>query len=218
MLEYEQQAWDNQFTNVAGIDEAGRGPLAGPVVAACVLFDKTFLAGELPVPFQGLTDSKQLTAARRDSFFDLLTQSPWVHFALGLVEAEGIDRVNILRATHKAMRQAAIGIHPAPDHLLVDGRPVPDLPCPSTAIVKGDAKSLSIAAASIIAKVTRDRLMLEMDAQYPQYGFARHKGYGTSEHLAALKAHGPCPFHRRSFQPVRDADPTILKMVQGELL
>jgi len=218
LLEYEQQAWDNHFSTVAGIDEAGRGPLAGPVVASAVFFDRDYLLAEENGALKGLTDSKRLTAKQRDRFFDLLTQSPHVHFSLGQVDAAGIDDINILRATHKAMKQAATALSPTPDHILVDGLAVPGLPCASTPIVKGDSKSLSIAAASIIAKVTRDRIMQELDKEYPPYGFAQHKGYGTAQHLAALKEQGPCPIHRRSFQPVRDADPAILKMVQGELL
>jgi len=184
------------------MDEAGRGPLAGPVVAAAVVFPSDIVASGLPPELEGLTDSKQLSAARRDLFFGLLT-SGLVELSLGQVDAAMIDRLNILRATHRAMTEALAGLGPLPEHILVDGLPVPSLAGRQTAIVKGDARSYSIAAASVLAKVTRDRLMVEYDRRYPGYGFARHKGYGTREHLAALAQHGPCPIHRRSFAPLR---------------
>jgi ribonuclease HII len=183
------------FFSVAGVDEAGRGPLAGPVVAAAVI---------LPDHFQldGLNDSKKVPAARREKFHGILTTHPEIVWSTGCAEAAEIDRLNILRATHLAMARAVEGLRPRPDHALVDGLPVRGLPVDHTALVGGDALSLSIAAASIIAKVTRDRLMIDLDARYPQYGFVRHKGYGVREHLEALRHHGPCPVHRRTFQPV----------------
>lgn len=150
-----------------------------------------------------LTDSKKLTAPERDSFYAVLTTTPGIETAVGIAEPGEIDTLNILRATHLAMARAVSALPGGiPAHALVDGLPVRGLPCPSTAIVKGDAKSVLVAAGSIMAKVTRDRIMEQMDAQYPQYGFAKHKGYPTPEHLAALQTYGACPIHRRSFAPV----------------
>jgi ribonuclease HII len=183
------------FSFVAGIDEAGRGPLAGPVVAAAVVF----LDHRAP---EGLDDSKKLTPARREALFECLADSPHVLWAVSVQSAEVVDRINILQATHRAMREAVTALNRRIDHALIDGLPVRDFPAPHTALVGGDALSFSIAAASIMAKVTRDRLMHEADAQFPQYGFRNHKGYGTPEHLAALREHGPCPLHRVSFAPV----------------
>ena len=202
MLRFERQAWSVGCARVAGVDEAGRGPLAGPVVAAAVIFDPEFLVAQEKRELDGLTDSKKLSPARREFFFALLQGRPEVAIGVGFAEVEEIDRRNILRATHLAMARAVSALPGRPDHILVDGRPVPNLPCPFTAIVGGDGLSLSIAAASVIAKVTRDRLMEELDRLYPDYGLARHKGYGTPEHLAALRQHGPAPCHRRSFAPV----------------
>jgi len=181
--------------SVAGIDEAGRGPLAGPVVAAAVVLPPGF---RLP----GLADSKKLTAAKRDGLYTALTGYPGVCWASAHLDSSEVDRWNILRATHRAMRQAFLALKPRPEHALIDGLPVPDFPCPQTALVGGDGRSLSIAAASIIAKVERDRAMRELDVKYPEYGFSKHKGYPTPEHLARLREHGPCPVHRRSFSPV----------------
>ena len=180
---------------IAGVDEAGRGPLAGPVAAAAVM---------LPADFScpGLDDSKKTSAAKREHFYQQLTENPAVIWAVATASCGEIDQLNILRATHLAMRRAVESLSPRPQHCLIDGLPVPDFPIPHDAIVKGDGLSLSIAAASIIAKVTRDRLMRGIDREFPQFGFARHQGYGTKEHLEALRIHGPCIHHRRSFQPV----------------
>lgn len=194
---------------IAGVDEAGRGPLAGPVVAAAVMFDRDRIVNGLPDSLEGLNDSKQLLPAVRDAFYAALVGLRGVSWAIAQVGSAEVDTLNILRATHAAMRQALAQLDPTPEHVLVDGLPVPGLPAPHTALVKGDARSYSIAAASVLAKVTRDRLMIEYDACYPGYGFARHKGYGTPEHLEALARLGPCPIHRRSFAPLRP--------VQGEL-
>lgn len=183
---------------IAGIDEAGRGPLAGPVVAAAVALPAAF---EHPV----LNDSKQLTERRREALFEELTHRADIQWSVALAHAEEIDRINILRATHEAMRRAALGLAVPPAHVLIDGLPVHPFPFPSTALVGGDALSFSIAAASILAKVTRDRLMREMDARHPGYDFSRHKGYGTALHLQRLRQHGPSPIHRRSFRPVLQA-------------
>ena len=177
------------------MDEAGRGPLAGPVAAAAVILPRGFSC-------PGLDDSKKITASRREGLFELLTGNPKIAWAVATASSQEIDRINILRATHLAMRRAAEMLDPPPEHCLIDGLPVRDFPLPSDAIVKGDGLSLSIAAASIIAKVTRDRLMREIDREFPQYGFAKHQGYGTKAHLEALRNHGPCRHHRRSFQPV----------------
>jgi ribonuclease HII len=205
MLHYERTAWAAGHDRVAGIDEAGRGPLAGPVVAAAVILPHD--GHDVAVELDGLNDSKKLSAARRERFFLILEERHDVQVGVGVVDVEEIDRINILRATHLAMQQALADLPRLPDHALVDGRPVTGLPCSSTAIVGGDGLSLSIAAASVVAKVMRDRLMEELDARYPAYGFARHKGYGTRVHLDALNAHGPAPCHRRSFRPVSELGP-----------
>jgi ribonuclease HII len=186
------------FLLVAGVDEAGRGPLAGPVVAAAVILPDDFA-------LDGLTDSKKVSAAKREKMHAALTTTAGILWAVAEAVVEEIDRLNILRATHLAMARAIESLPGKPGHALVDGLPVRGLPVDHTAIVEGDTLSLSIAAASIIAKVTRDRLMVELDAQFPQYGFARHKGYGVREHLDALRKHGPCPAHRRTFAPVAQA-------------
>ena len=180
---------------IAGIDEAGRGPLAGPVAAAAVI---------LPVNFScpGLDDSKKISAPMREIFYEQLTTNPTIFWAVATADREEIDRLNILKATHLAMRRAVEALAPLPNHCLIDGLPVKDFPISHDGIVKGDGLSLSIAAASIIAKVTRDRIMREIDKEFPQFGFAKHQGYGTKMHLDALRIHGPCCHHRRSFQPV----------------
>ena len=200
VLLYEKEAWASGFLRLAGIDEAGRGPLAGPVVAAAVMFERSYIESELVPTFGNLTDSKAMSAARREEYFELLTHSKSTMIGIGIVEAAEIDEINILKATHKAMALAAAQINP--EFALVDGLPVKGLPCASRSIVKGDALSISISAASIIAKVTRDRILVELDAQYPEYGFASHKGYGTKQHLAALQAFGATPAHRKTFRPV----------------
>ncbi|MEO7100568.1 MAG: ribonuclease HII [Luteolibacter sp.] len=180
---------------IAGIDEAGRGPLAGPVAAAAVILPRGYTC-------QHLNDSKKTTAPRREVLFETITTDPAIIWAVATADHEEVDRFNILRATHLAMRRAVEGLHQTPDFCLIDGLPVKNFPFPHEGIVKGDGLSLSIAAASIIAKVTRDRIMLQIDSEFPQFGFARHQGYGTREHLEALRIHGPCRHHRRSFQPV----------------
>ena len=204
-FEFERVLWTQGMTRVAGVDEAGRGPLAGPVVAAAAILPAKWAESGLPPELDGLNDSKQLTAAQREKYFAFLTTCPEVQFAVAQVGAGQIDAINILRATHRAMNNALAQLQPAPEHALVDGRPVKTMTVPQTAIVQGDARSYSIAAASVLAKVPRDRLMLEFDRQWPKYGFAGHKGYGTAQHLAAIAAHGPCPIHRRSFAPLKPA-------------
>lgn len=180
---------------IAGIDEAGRGPLAGPVAAAAVILPAGFAC-------PGLDDSKKLSAARRETLYAFLTGHAEVRWSVALADCGEIDRLNILKATHLAMARATQALDPQPGHCLIDGLPVPGFPFPHDALVKGDSRSLSIAAASIIAKVTRDRIMREIDREFPQFGFAKHQGYGTKDHLEALRIHGPCRHHRRSFQPV----------------
>jgi ribonuclease HII len=205
-LAFERQLWRQGCHRVAGLDEAGRGPLAGPVVAAAVIFPQRWLRQGWPAEWADLNDSKQLTAGRRDHYHGLLTTHHEVCWAVAHVDSAGVDELNILEATHRAMNDALARLTPAPEHILVDGREVKSLRFPQTALVKGDARSYSIAAASVVAKVTRDRLMAEYDRRWPAYGFAEHKGYGTARHLAALAQHGPCPIHRRSFAPVRQPE------------
>lgn len=213
-LVYEHQAWDSGHSEVAGVDEAGRGPLAGSVVAAAVIFSRSFLLSDDAECFLQLTDSKVLTEVARNHFFGLLTTHDAVKYGVGIVSAAEIDQMNILRATHCAMARAIADMPVQPSFILVDGRPVSGLPVPSQAIVKGDRLSLSIAAGSVIAKVTRDKMLYELDQEFPEYGFARHKGYGTKAHLEALSAYGPCREHRRSFRPVREC---LSGPVQGDL-
>lgn len=193
MLRHERAWWKQGFEIVAGVDEAGRGPLAGPVVAACVVLPRN-AARRL----SGLTDSKQLSPAERDRFFDRIHA---VALGVGVAEASAqeIDAINILQATFLAMRRAIAQIEGV-EVVLVDGnRAISGFALPQEPLVKGDARSLSIAAASVIAKVTRDRALVALDARYPHYGFSQHKGYPTAKHYAALETHGPCPDHRRSF-------------------
>jgi ribonuclease HII len=192
---FEEKFWSEGLLRVAGVDEAGRGPLAGPVVAAAVVFGP----GRT---LDGLNDSKKLTAARREALHARITGGGCLAWSIAILDAGEIDRLNILRATHRAMAVALGGLVPWPEHAIVDGLPVTGLPVPHTAVVGGDALVASVAAAGIVAKVERDRLMRAADAQYPEYGFARHKGYATREHLAKLHDHGPSPIHRRSFAPV----------------
>lgn len=198
----EQVAFDWQTPAlVAGVDEAGRGPLAGPVVAAAVILDER-------QPIAGLADSKKLSAARREALYDEI-RAKALCCCVAQASVEEIDRLNILQATLLAMQRAVAGLRLKPGLVLVDGNRLPLLEMRAEAIVKGDAKVAAISAASILAKVTRDRGLFQLDQQYPQYGFARHKGYGTAEHLQALRLHGPCPEHRSSFAPVAQAAQTM---------
>jgi len=191
---YEARAWKAGVTRLAGIDEAGRGPLAGPVVAAAVI-----IGPERRI--KGLADSKLLTAEQRGALFERITERA-IAVGVGIVDHETIDRINILQATHRAMLEALAALSVAPDFVITDFVALRDLTCPQRNLVDGDARCASVAAASIIAKVTRDRLMLDADRTFPEYGFARHKGYATPEHLAALDRLGPCPLHRRTFSGV----------------
>jgi len=208
-FEFERVLWRQNVARVAGVDEAGRGPLAGPVVAAAAILPPRWAETGLPAELAGLNDSKQLTESQREKFFAFLTACAEIEFGIAEVSAAVIDEINILQATHRAMNDALGKLNPLPPHALVDGRPVKTLRVPQTAIVKGDARSYSIAAASVLAKVTRDRLMLEYAAQFPEYGFAGHKGYGTAKHLAAIAQHGACPIHRKTFAPLKPAAPKL---------
>jgi ribonuclease HII len=202
-LSHECALWQKGATLVAGVDEAGCGPLAGPVVAAAVVFPRQWLESGLPSKLRGLNDSKQLDEEQREKFFSVLTSHPEIRSAVATVEVEMIDRINIRQAAWRAMQQALDQLQPRPEHVLVDGLKIRWLPYAQTALVQGDCKSYSIAAASVLAKVTRDRLMIELDKSYPGYGFAEHKGYATPRHYAAIAERGACAIHRRSFAPFR---------------
>jgi ribonuclease HII len=191
---FEAQVWRTGVTRIAGLDEAGRGPLAGPVVAAAVILDPGRRV-------RGVADSKLLSAERREELFAVIYERA-VTVGVGIVDHVTIDRINILQATKRAMAEAITALAIAPELVITDFVSVPALTCPQRNIVDADARCATVAAASIVAKVTRDRLMLEADKQFPEYGFARHKGYGTADHLAALERHGACPIHRRSFSGV----------------
>lgn len=189
MMLYERKYAD--FNVIAGIDEAGRGPLAGPVVAAAVILPKN-------KPILYVNDSKQLSEKKREELYDVIMKEA-VSVGVGIAGEKIIDEINILQATYQAMREAVSKLNPAPDLTLNDAVRIPDLNVRQVPIVKGDEKSASIASASIIAKVTRDRLMVEYDRLYPEYGFAKHKGYGSELHMEALRRYGPCPIHRKTF-------------------
>ena len=192
---YEKKLRAAGVVRIAGIDEAGRGALAGPVVAAAVVLPEKFR-------HKKLNDSKQLAPERREEIYDELILNSDVAWAIGIVDHLEIDQINILRATHKAMRAALESLTAPPEHALIDGLPVFPFPLPQTAIIDGDCYSLSIAAASVIAKVTRDRMMRDFCARFPEYCFGQHKGYSTELHRHKLHEFGPCPIHRRSFEPV----------------
>ncbi|MCK8825643.1 ribonuclease HII [Fuchsiella alkaliacetigena] len=197
MQRYEKELRKQGYSLIGGIDEAGRGPLAGPVVAAVVI-----LPPEIYI--QGLNDSKQLSEAKREKLFAVI-QKQAIDLGVGIVEAGEIDKINIRQANYRAMRQAIDSLTESPDYLLVDGEEIPGIEIEQQKVVDGDQLSISIAAASIIAKVTRDRILVEYDQQYPEYGFKKHKGYGTEEHVAALEEVGPCAIHRYSFSKVKEA-------------
>jgi len=197
----ERTLWAKNIEHVAGVDEAGRGPLAGPVVAAAVIFPKEFI-------LDGVDDSKKLSARKREELFIMISQQA-ISIGIGIIDHKVIDRINILKATHAAMRRALENLTIKPDYVLVDGNTFNHDTLRFQNIIGGDAKSFTIAAASIIAKVTRDRLMCELDICFPQYGFARHKGYGTPQHIEAIRTFGICEIHRKSFHP---------SSLQGELL
>ena len=207
LLVTENELRNEGFSFVAGVDEAGRGPLAGPVVAAAVIFlDYT----KVPQVF----DSKQLKEKTRDELFELLTHSDDIIYAFAEVDNNEIDRINILHATHLAKRTAVDKLSQKPDFVLIDGNPVKSMHYPNKSVVKGDAKCAAISAASIIAKVHRDRLMCKYAELYPEYGFEIHKGYGTAAHLAVIQQYGPCPIHRKTFSPIKEM---LSPLEQGEL-
>ncbi len=188
---YENQLTEKGYSNICGVDEAGRGPLAGPVCAAAVILRPNDI-------IEGVNDSKKLTEKKREVLFDIIKERA-VSYSIAFATVEEIEEINILNATMLAMKRAISGLKISADYAIIDGNIVPDLNIPCESIVKGDAKSMSIAAASILAKVSRDRLLLEYARQYPQYGFEKHKGYGTKVHTQAIKEYGPCPVHRMSF-------------------
>jgi len=205
---YEKKLRAIGVARIAGIDEAGRGALAGPVVASAVVLPEKFR-------HRRLNDSKQLAPELREEIYCELISNPEVRWAVGIVDSIEIDRINILRASHRAMRLAIEALIEQPEHVLIDGLPVIPFPLPQTAIIDGDCISLSIAAASVIAKVMRDRMMRDFCAEFPQYSFSQHKGYGTELHLLKLHEFGPCPIHRQSFEPV--AQPLLALEELGEL-
>lgn len=207
---YEFELLQRGVTRIAGVDEAGRGPLAGPVFAAAVVFPAEWVRDGLPRALREINDSKQVPPLKREMLFAELTARPEIQFGIAHIESSLIDQINILRASHRAMNMALAQLRPPPEHVLVDGLPFHSMQLPQTAIVSGDALSYSIGAASILAKVSRDRYMVEMDGTYPGYGFAEHKGYGTPAHLAALEELGVCAIHRQSFAPCQTS-------AQGEL-
>jgi ribonuclease HII len=196
-LRYERKLWRDGLLAVAGVDEAGVGPMAGPVVAAAVIFEPEIF-------IKGVNDSKQLRPEDRQEYFDKIRERA-LTMGVGVASHGEIDEINIFWATMLASRRAILSLLRTPDHVLVDGRLIRELKLPQTCIVGGDRKSFCIAAASIIAKVTRDRMMVEYDAQFPGYGFAQHKGYCTPDHFAVLERRGPSPLHRHSFAPVWEA-------------
>ncbi len=190
-IEFEQTCWEKGYQRVAGLDEAGRGPLAGPVVSAIFVITPEFINTEV-------NDSKQLTPLQRERLFNLLTSGSW-EYGVGIVEPEEIDRINIYQASRVAMLKALQSLQHSPDYLLVDALVVPETKIEQKSIIHGDARSVAIAAASIIAKYTRDQIMIDYEGIYPGYGFAKHKGYPTREHYEALNRLGPSPIHRNSF-------------------
>ncbi len=196
LLRIERELRRSGIINIAGVDEVGVGPLAGPVLAAAVILPED-------VQLRGIDDSKKVSAAARERLAVCIRASA-IGVGIGIVEPEEIDRLNIYRAALEAMRRAVTALPVVPDHVLVDARQIPNLTMPQTALIDGDARSYCIAAASIVAKVARDRIMCDLDAAYPQYGFREHMGYATAQHLAAIERHGPSPIHRRSFAPVRE--------------
>lgn len=200
MLAYEQACWQKGLVAVAGIDEAGRGPLAGPVVAAAVMFAPDICQEQALLKLWGLNDSKKLSPKKR-ALLEIAIKEQALFYAIGWQNQRQIDRYNILEATRLAMLRAIAALAKEPQHLLIDGNPVHDMPLAQTAIVGGDGKSLSIAAASVLVKCFRDRLLEQWDSLYPVYGFAKHKGYGTQAHIEAIATYGPCPLHRASFMP-----------------
>lgn len=194
LYQYENELYNKGINYIAGVDEVGRGPLIGPVVTACVILPRDFKC-------DGLTDSKKLTEKKREEYFDYIMENA-LSVSVGMMSEKVIDEVNIYEATKLAMYQAINNSKIKPEHVLIDAMKLENLDMPSTSIIKGDAKSISIAAASVIAKVTRDRMMLELDSEYPMYGFKKHKGYPTKQHVEAIEKYGILDSHRKTFKPV----------------
>ncbi|MBD9105233.1 ribonuclease HII [bacterium] len=196
LYQYEKELWKNGINLIAGMDEVGRGPLIGPVVTACVILPKDFV-------LEGLTDSKKLSEKKREEFYDYIMEHA-ISVGIGMMDEKVIDEVNIYEATKLAMYQAVEKSKVKPEHVLIDAMKLDKLEMPSTSIIKGDAKSISIAAASVIAKVTRDRMMIELDKKYPIYGFKSHKGYPTKKHIEAIKEYGLINGYRKTFKPISE--------------
>lgn len=197
MLDLEKEYYSDKVKVIAGTDEAGRGPLAGPLVVAAVIFPKGYKNDEI-------NDSKQLTVKKREELFEVIKRYA-LAYSIKIISVEDIDKLNILNADKKGMKEALLELNPQPDFVLTDAVPLLNLPFPAVPIIKGDAKALCIAASSILAKVTRDHLMMELDKQYPEYGFAKHKGYGTKKHIEAIEKYGPIEgVHRKTFEPVKE--------------
>jgi ribonuclease HII len=214
-LAHECELWQKGLSHVAGVDEAGCAPLAGPVVSAAVIFPKSWLENGLPSQFRGLNDSKQLDAEQREKFFQKITTHSEIRFAISIADVETIDRINIRQAAWRAMENALNQLEPRAEHVLVDGLRIRWLQYPQTPLVQGDARSYTIAAASVLAKVTRDRVMREFDAQFPGYGFAAHKGYPTPQHYAAIEKLGACAIHRKSFSPFKPKELELFSTTDG---
>lgn len=195
LLKYEKELYDNGINLIAGVDEVGRGPLIGPVVAAAVILPKNY-------KLDGLTDSKKLSEKKRDKFYEIIKRDA-ISIGIGFMDEKVIDDVNIYEATKLAMKEAINNLDINPEHILIDAMPL-ELSIPTTSIIKGDAKSESIAAASVIAKVTRDKMMYDLDKEYPMYGFKNHKGYPTKKHIDALKEYGLIDGYRKTYQPIKD--------------
>ncbi len=196
MLEYENKYYEKGYKLIAGVDEAGRGPLAGPVFAAAVVFDRDTVIPEI-------NDSKKLSERKREKLFDVIKEKA-LYYSIVSVDEKEIDRINILNATYKCFNMAVTSLDAMPDVVLIDGNRCGEMPTEYELIVKGDSKSMSIAAASILAKVARDRYITELDVKYPEYNFKKHKGYGTKEHLENIAKFGPCPIHRMTFGGVKE--------------
>ena len=201
LYKYENELYDKGLNYIGGVDEVGRGPLIGSVVAACVVLPKDFV-------LDGLTDSKKLSEKKRNEFYNVIMDKA-IAIGIGIVDEKTIDEINIYEATKIAMKKAISDTNIKPDHVLIDAMPL-DIDVPTTSIIKGDAKSISIAAASVIAKVTRDRMMYELDKIYPMYGLASNKGYGTKKHIEAIKKYGITKYHRLSFKPVSEYKDKII--------
>lgn len=195
LYKYENELWNDGINYIGGVDEVGRGPLIGPVVTACVILPKDFY-------LEGLTDSKKLTEKKREKYFDYIVNN-CISYGIGIVDADVIDEVNIFEATKIAMKQAIDNCSIKPEHVLIDAMKL-ELDIPSTSIIKGDAKSISIAAGSVVAKVTRDRMMIELDKKYPMYGFKSHKGYPTKKHVEAIYQYGLIDGYRKTYSPVKE--------------